>query len=395
MTVSDATELYLADVNARQIPDPDEQLAWVRRLDQQQRRYNRALVACPGVVVDLLNCYTHLTKSAQVGRVVARYVPAQDSTGPQKSTDLLLDVCMRRLRRLVTGGTGYTPQAGRALLRPFRLRSEFMQELIVAVRESGAERHAEFVHTAQRTVNRIGEITGHLVQANQRLVAMLARQYRSGPLPFMDLVQEGNLGLLRAIERFDPDHGTRLSTYALWWIRRAMIYAIARQGRDVRPSVAQYWEARQVARTLERLEREQGRRASHRQVAQRLGTSVEALHKSLGALLPPLALDAPIEAAEGISRIEALVARSEKEPETIVVGDDLRRAVSELLKHLPERHATILRMRFGIGLHDDCTLEQIAQQQGVTRERIRQLEVQALNALRALDAAWVLRACLN
>jgi RNA polymerase primary sigma factor len=223
------------------------------------------------------------------------------------------------------------------------------------------------------------------------LVVTLARQYRSSPLAFLDLVQEGNLGLLRAIERFDPEQGTRVSTYAMWWVRRAMVYAIARQGRDVRPSVAQYWNARQVMRANDRLEFEQGRRVTHHETARYLGITVEAVQEGLTTLAPPVRLDAPIDGTEDHARIERLTTTNSPDPERALFDHDLRRTVDELLKHLPERHAKILRLRFGIGMHDDCTLEQIARQQGVTRERIRQIEAQALKFLRNLNAAWALR----
>lgn len=395
MTILDPTELYLAAINAQPVPDAEQQFAWARQIDHMQQQFNLAVAADRGIIALLLEQYRRAAPSARNGYLVARGVPVADASGQmQEPTDQLLDDCMRRLEHLVTISAGHDPQICYGVLQSLRLRSECMLELIAAVAASDLEQEPHFIGRAQRVVTAIAELTDHLVRANQRLVAMLARHYRHGPLPFMDLVQEGNLGLLRAIERFDPEQGTRLSTYALWWIRRAMIYAIARQGRDVRPSVAQYWEARQVVRVLDQMEPEQGRRATHAEVAQRMGTSVATVHRALITLLPPLALDAPIAATTDLSRMETLVATTEG-PEANALTEDLRRAVAALLSQLPERQAKILKMRFGIGVRDDCTLEQIAQQQGVTRERIRQIEAQALTALRALDASWELRGCVS
>ncbi len=396
MTSNDPTELYLATINAQPIPDSELQFAWARALDLEQQHFNNAIANDAAVTAVLLECYLCTAPTGRAGRLVARGIVSAEGSGQTlEGAGLLLDDGMRQLHGLLSASTGHDPKVCSAVLQPLRLRSEFMQDLIAAVESHGLMQSANFILTARRVVKAIGDLTNHLVQANQRLVAMLARQYRYGPLPFMDLVQEGNLGLLRAIERFDPEHGTRMSTYALWWIRRAMVYAIARQGRDVRPSVAQYWEAKQVARTLDSLMQESEKHAMHAQAAHRLGISVDVVHRALTTLLPPLALDAPLAATDGQSRMDILVVSDEKNPEASALKDDIRRVVAELLTQLPERHARILQMRFGIGIRDDCTLEQIAQQQGVTRERIRQLEAQALTALRALDSTWALRSCLS
>jgi RNA polymerase sigma factor (sigma-70 family) len=393
MTSRDATELYLADVYAQPLVDPERQLAWIREIDQAQQRFNQALAVATEAIGLMLACYADIPPGQGAARMLARML-LEEGSAAVEAPDACLNRQMRRLRELAHCTSRPDPDAMLQALQPLRLRTEFTVQLTELLRARPSAEAEHFVATATSIQTRIAELTGFLVRANQRLVATLARQYRNGPLPFMDLVQEGNLGLLRAIERFDPEHGTRVSTYAMWWIRRAMVYAIARQGRDVRPSVAQYWGARQALRTMDRLENLQGRRTTQRETAQHLGTSVTALQQTLTVLLPPLALDAPVEHAQGLNRMERL-ASADKCPEQSTVDGDLRRAIKELLLHLPERHAKILRMRFGIDLRDDCTLDQIAQQQGVTRERIRQLEVQALNALRKLEQAWELRGCLG
>jgi RNA polymerase sigma factor (sigma-70 family) len=394
MTSRDATELYLADVYAQPLADPEQQLAWTGEIDRAQQQFNQALAAGPEAVGVLLACHADIPPGQGAARILARVLP-QDGGAAADTPDACLNGRMRRLRELSLSASRPDTDAILHALRPLRLRTEFAIQLTDLLRARSSADADRFVATATPIQARIAELTGFLVRANQRLVATLARQYRNGPLPFMDLVQEGNIGLLRAIERFDPGHGTRVSTYAMWWIRRAMVYAIARQGRDVRPSVAQYWGARQALRTMDRLENLQGRRATQKETAQHLGTSVSALQQTLAVLLPPLALDAPVGGAEEPRHMERLQAAADKDPEQSIVDGDLRRAVRELLLHLPERHAKILRMRFGIDLRDDCTLDQIAQQQGVTRERIRQLEVQALDALRKLEQTWTLRGCLG
>lgn len=395
MANRDATELYLADLYAQAVPEPEQQLAWARGIDAAQQQINRALAASAEAIAALLGASAENRQDASAARMLARMLAQEESPTAEETSAAFLRARMRRLRVLLCRARYHDADAILDVLQPLRLRTEFVSQLTEGLRVTPSPGAESFIQATRPALARIGELTGLLVNANQRLVATLARQYRNGPLPFMDLVQEGNLGLLRALERFDPEHGTRVSTYAMWWIRRAMVYAIARQGRDVRPSVAQYWGARQALRTMDRLEIAQGRRATHREAAQHLGTSVEALQQSLAVLSPPLALDAPLQGPDGAQHLDRLESAAEKNPEHMALDGDLRHAVKQLLLQLPERHAKILRMRFGIDLRDDCTLDQIAQQQGVTRERIRQLEAQALNALRKLDQAWILRGCLG
>lgn len=385
----DATERYLADIHSRPMPGPDKQRQWAQDLDRAQCAFNHAVAGDPAACRCLVGIGRELSAAGRAAYALARWVPGTEQCPPvAEDANTQLAACLAALDATES-------MAGRgACLAPLRLRMEFMTEAVAVLREAAAVR-AETLAGCTGSVERIRVATERLARANQRLVTALARQYRNGPLSFMDLVQEGNLGLLRAIERFDPGQGTRVSTYAMWWVRRAMVYAIARQGRDVRPSVAQYWAAREVMRTQDRLERQRGRRATCREVAQCLGTSVAEVHRRLGMLAAPLALDAPIERTADIARVERLSAHVGKDPESVVSAIELRRGIGELLAQLPERHARILRLRFGIGVREDCTLEQIARQQGVTRERIRQLEAQALKALRRLDSAWALRSCLG
>lgn len=373
-----AIACYLAEVATRPVVNAQTQLAWARAIDRAQQAFNRAVLACPSARLQFHRLVCRMDGKDNEQRWLARRIIA--SAAPAMQADTL------------------TPSGLHVFLQPLRLNGEGMAELTAAVRAQAGQGdvHTQaFLAAATRARARIRAATEQLVQANQRLVVTLARQYRYAPVPFMDLVQEGNLGLLRAIERFDPDHGARVSTYALWWVRRAMVYAIARQGHAVRPPVALYWSARQIQRGLDRLDSAQGRQCRLQEAARILGISVADIHESRNALIPALSLDAPVAAQAERAPIDRLADAGTADPEHGVIDGDLRRAVRALLARLPERQAGILRLRFGIGVRDDCTLEQIARQQGVTRERIRQIEAQALEALRALDTARQLRGCLG
>ena len=384
MSDDQATARYLSEIARRPVAGPELQLAWARSIDAAQQTFNAALLACAAARVRLVELLATPAEGGGVPRWLARRTDTEEDA-----------------YAVSAAGAEWTSAEAQAqlcdFLRPLRLRCEFMAELCEALQCVAAkdEDTQSFLAVAARMQSRIRVATERLVQSNQRLVVSVARQYRYAPLAFMDLVQEGNLGLLRAIERFDPEHGARLSTYALWWVRRAMVYAIARQSHTVRPPVQQYWAARQLQRAMNRLDGVPGCRSTVRAAAREFGISVAEVQESVALLAPAAALHAPVGDQDGVSRIDRLPAATAADPEDDAMEHDLRRAVAVLLDHLPQRHAKILRMRFGIGVHDGCTLEQIAQQQGVTRERIRQIEAQALDALRGLDASWLLRACLT
>lgn len=384
MSDDQATARYLSEIARRPVAKPEVQLAWARAIDTAQQAFNAALLDCGAARARLVALLTAPLDTGTTPRWLARRSGAPHDADPG-------------IFAADDGAPTQLQTSLRSFLSPLRLRCEFMAELCAALRSDPVEDAATraFLAVAARAQGRIRIATDRLVQANQRLVVNLARQYRYAPLAFMDLVQEGNLGLLRAIERFDPEHGARVSTYALWWVRRAMVYAIARQGHAVRPPVQQYWAARQLQRALNRLDGMPGCRSTVRAAAREFGISVAEVQETVALLAPVAALHAPIDGKDGASRIERLPATDAGDPEGSAMERDLRRAVATLLEHLPQRHAKILRMRFGIGVPDGCTLEQIAQQQGVTRERIRQIEAQALDTLRGLDAAWLLRTCLT
>lgn len=368
-----ATACYLAEIAARPVADAQRQLAWARAIDCAQQAFNRALLACPAARLHFQRLAGRPEDRDGAPRWLARRCDAAAARAATPAADAL-----------------------HAHLRNLRLSCEGMTELVAAVQAGVRDGQAQaFLAAAARARAAVRVATERLVQANQRLVVTLARQYRHAPVPFMDLVQEGNLGLLRAIERFDPEHGARVSTYALWWVRRAMVYAIVRQGHAVRAPVALYWSARQIQRGLARLDNARGRRGPLQEAACALGVSVADIHESRCVLTPALSLDATAEALDGRAGIDQLADAAAADPELGVAEHDLRRVVGSLLAQLPERQAGILRLRFGIGVHDDCTLEQIARQQGVTRERIRQIEAQALETLRALDTTADLRGCLG
>jgi RNA polymerase primary sigma factor len=221
-----------------------------------------------------------------------------------------------------------------------------------------------------------------LVASNLRFVVTVAKRYRNHGVAFADLVNEGNLGLIRAARRFDETKGVRFISYAVWWIRQAMMQAIAEQSRIVRIPVGRMDEANKVVRTSRRLSQELGRRPTPEEVGLELDLSPEAVQRALSMHSGYVSLDAPVPDTEDTSMLELIPDREGEEPEERTQREALRDVLEASLTHLPEREARILKLYFGLDGEEPHTLEQIGSEFSVSRERIRQIKDRALVRLR-------------
>src|SRR6476469_6364316 len=233
------------------------------------------------------------------------------------------------------------------------------------------------VYQARRELKRLRE---EMVRAHLRLGVAIAKKYRGhSSLEFSDLIQEGNLGLIRAVEKYNYRHGVKLSTYAVWWIRQSITRAIADQGRMIRVPEHMAKTARRVHRARSKLQ-QHGREPGSDEIAARSGIAKAHVERALALVQDPTSLDIPI-GEDGDTTLGDLIEAPEADnPHTAAEAAALRDCVAEVLAELTPREERILRMRFGIGMADH-TLEQVGKTIGVTRERIRQIEVKALQKL--------------